>query len=696
MPTLRNKSTASGLIVRWTPHPDHDHPSTYQVTSRAKRFFKQLGYDVPTPGDEVSVPGPVCRPLRLLRDLHFESESQDDLDLQQTPELGYYSSSRLSEETLQHIREYIESHPAYSGTTRSQLASEVPGLSASQYEGREERGHVDVDNTTRVTTSCHGNYLLPGPFYLGRIVRTSNQGNAIMGVNDRQDLNLGRLPKAAIDSWSVGIEYEGPWAMCLTPQLWSSGYRSAATQYIGELTARTGLNGLERTLHIEDRTYDADIQNSEMDVYVAVTGHDLGIAYHGQWTIIIDSTLVTAGQRVHVQPVGSHGNVVIARPQRPTDETALTEGDTVSVDVDMIADNILAGVVDGELVIIPRDTPIAPKQIRVAIIDTTDEYAVGTVEALSPEHRPTNNDQPTLRNGTFTEYPNVPVAIPQFLTELDIDISLPISATFTDSVSVSATAITGPEAFAHGEELTANIQAWSSNGPILLKHGIPIVVENGRYLPDATLQVEIIEINDHFIRAEHVGIASSHTAESPMDALRSSQSLFKTGNLEEAVITSSAGIESCDRHSEPALWIELMIQEAVFLAATHIETNEFDAAITVLERRIDSLQTCPLPPQATISDAETELTTYRNVIESRQQLHHAHTLDDKVEKTQLIKNVKTQLITCVNELRRIQAADSVSERNQPPLLIDQLLTETSAEMLIVPTEVEDYLTTNQP
>lgn len=694
MPTLRNKSTDSGLIVRWTPHPEHNRPSTYQVTIRAKRFFKQLGYEAPTPGDEVKIPGPVCRPLRMLRDLHFESESNDDIDLQRTPELGFYSSSQFSEETLQEIRTYIESHPSYSGATQSKLSREVPGLAASPYEDREERRWVDLDNTTSITQSDEGDHILPHPLFLGKIVRNSNQGNTIMSVTDGHELNLGRLPKSAVDSWTVGIKYEGPWAMCLTPQLWSSGYRSTASQYLGELTARTGLNGLERSLQIEDRTYNTDIRNSELDVFVAITGHGLGIAYYGQWTIVIDSDLVTAGQRVHVKTEGAYGNVVISRPQRP-DKTSLTEGDTASVDVDLIAENILAGVADGKLVIIPRDTPITPKEIRVRIVETTEEYSVGTVEALSSDDRPTKGERPIIRNGEFHEYPEVPVDIPQFLTESDLDIRLKISEIFSDSVGVSVTDSTDRGEFSKGEEITAPIQACSSKGPILLKNDIPIVVENSRHLPDATIRAEVIEVKDDYIRAEHVGIESSYTVESPTDALALGQSLFNSGDLDEAVAISSAGIELCDPESDPTLWMDLMVQEAVFLAATNIEQDEFESAIDVLDRRIDSIQTSTLPNKANVSDAETELKTYQSVIECRQRMHRAQTVEDEVERTRLIKDVKTQLINRVEDLRRIhESADSSAKRPHPPRLIDHLLMEMSAEMLIVPSEVEDYLSTS--
>lgn len=145
MPTLRNATTRNGCFIRWKPHPDHGRPSTYQITNRGLRFLESLGYAVPQEGDEVEIPREICRPLRILGDLHFENEeSPGNVEIDQTPSIPSSSDVHLSPEEEAKLRKYIETHPRLTDEKETELS--------------EDLGRLESDSDVQLETG-----LQPGP-----------------------------------------------------------------------------------------------------------------------------------------------------------------------------------------------------------------------------------------------------------------------------------------------------------------------------------------------------------------------------------------------------------------------------------------------------------------------------------------------------------------------------------------------------
>jgi hypothetical protein len=108
--TLRNKTTSEGVIVRWKSHPDLNSPKTYQVKKGAVSFLADLGYKVPTPGDETELPSDVCHPLRLLEDLYFMSGGSGNTSGKQIKKIDEGYSETLSEAQRKKLEKYVEGH----------------------------------------------------------------------------------------------------------------------------------------------------------------------------------------------------------------------------------------------------------------------------------------------------------------------------------------------------------------------------------------------------------------------------------------------------------------------------------------------------------------------------------------------------------------------------------------------------------
>lgn len=687
MPTLRNKTTAEGIIVRWKPHPRHNRPSTYQVSPRAVSFLENLGYKVSQPGDEVTIPPQICRPLRLLGDLYFESGSQDDIDLENQPSPSYYSASTLSKDQLSQLRSYVESHPSYIGGLREGLQNELTDLPGSEDDTDISRPRLEPQSRS-VRYASDGRILPPEPFYIGKIDRISNNKNAIVSTTEQTEVNLGRLPKSVVGEWTVCIEYRGVWTMCLTPQLWSDGYRSDARDYIGKLEELTGLAGLNRILNIQRRQYHKDISDAEMDVHVYAAGHGLGIAYHGEWTIIIDSELITTGDRVHVSIEDSYGNVAIATPHRPRDASALSVGDQVNLEVSKIGQNFLVGSCDGELLVVPRETEVAPEEIQVAVTESCEKYAIGTVQALEENARPSVQEDIDIEGEMSEKYPGIPVSVPEVPGQSLAKLKLPVATVNTDSVSVSARAFQDQDLFTRDTTITSPIVEWIQDSVILHKYNVPVLVPGVRYVPGMSVKARPKKFEDGYVEAEFEEFDLPETPQSFGDGINQGNSKLREGEYSEAVSIFTVTVEMTNLEKEPSYWVDAIIHEILASTEFTLTDKGIEEALEVLEIRIKSVEENDRLSESLRRTACDELNSYRLMIETTQRLQKADQADDRSEAASIRSAAKSLLTEAVEYLTNLA---SLSGRERPHWLIKDQLKRTADQMLLLSPSVKNYL-----
>lgn len=686
MPTLRNKTTGSGVIIRWKPHPKHSRPSTYQVTSRARSFFKELGYDVPAPGDQVKVPHQVCRPLRLLGDLYFESSTQDELNLGNPPTSRYYNSPSVSEEELHQIRSYVESHPSYIGGLRTGLNKELPSFSESEPTEAEPRPLIKPD-TENIRTTSAGRILLPDPFYLGKVDRKSNRGNAILSTASGREVNLGRLPKSIVGKWTVGVEYRGTWTMCLTPQLWSDGYRSDARKYLNELEQLTGLDGLQKILKIDSRRYDRDLTDIELGVFVAFAGHGLGVAYHGEWTIIIDSELVTAGQRVNVKIESVYGEIAIAAPRPLQDESELIEGTRIDLNISKVGKNLLVGVYDGTLVTVQRETSVSPDWISLVITAVHGSYVSGSLSALDDSVRPSEGDLVEVCEGELRNYPMIPVSLPDIPLDESVLVCLAVSRVNTDSVNVSVDLLDDLGVLKRNRIVSSSDQYWTPQGLVVLMNKIPILVTNARYLPGIPIRVRLTEFRDECLVAEFVKYELLEPPESVEAGINLGNEYLRRGDSSKALQTFAAVTELIDLDEDQETWSTVIVQEVLSLTAAPIDGGEFEEALRLLDIRRSDLKEEALSEE--LRDRVCgELTAYQFIVQALAQLAAIAGTDDGMEQTTRRLAAKEDIVAAVEKLNEISGQPA---KRNPHWMIHERLKEATDGLLLPPQSAKKYL-----
>lgn len=147
--------------MRWKPHPNHNRPSTYQVSDNAVSILSDLGYEVPLRGNEAEIPWSICRPLRVLGDLHFKSENRNHIDTSNIKEVKNTSVHDLTESQEKKFKSYLIDHRNYSD---SALNVRKRNLSSSVSSGTDsEIGEGDKITKTvdRISSSGNGIIQLP-------------------------------------------------------------------------------------------------------------------------------------------------------------------------------------------------------------------------------------------------------------------------------------------------------------------------------------------------------------------------------------------------------------------------------------------------------------------------------------------------------------------------------------------------------
>ena len=233
MATLRNKTGSEGVIVLWKPYPDHGRPSTYQVTDRAVSLFGNLGFKVPNSGDEVDIPWDICRPLRVLGDLHFKSETQGEVEIEDIGNVGEDYAQDLSEEQRQHLKEYISSHRNYQGVD-GQLSDEMRSMSF---------GDSTTNNPNKIDTST----IQEGDKLTAKIDRVNSSGNGIIDTI-QSHINIGPVKQGA-EGEEVEIEMVTDiFAICITEEIRGENYEKEFWKVAPDDFHKYGMEAIDSTI----------------------------------------------------------------------------------------------------------------------------------------------------------------------------------------------------------------------------------------------------------------------------------------------------------------------------------------------------------------------------------------------------------------------------------------------------------------
>lgn len=678
MATLRNKSTDRGSIVRWKPHPDHTRPSTYQVEPSAISLLEDLGYEVPTPGDEAEVPWQVCRPLRILGDLHFENEHLGSVD---TSDIAIHTDSAgitLSAEQRRVLRKYIESHPRYEAETRRELS--IGGGDDSS----DIQSTGPTDDRVDGPAVDHDDYpgIIPDrSVYIAKIHRYSNQGNAMCApVEGGSERNLGDLPKSLAEEWTLCADYASDnIALCLTPQRWPSSYREMVRRNLSDLGERTGFGSLDPLLNIHDRDTPAELEPEPVSVWVSIAKDRYGIAYEGPWTVVVVGRLVTSGTRVDVEIVDRYDRVVIARPTIISGDERLDERDEILAGVEAVDKDRIVGTFQSRYVEIPNSGYTPGNRIRVGLEDVSPSQITGSVRALDRSDRPEAGEIVAVQDDMLVTYPYVPVAVPKGLPETNEELHLGVVSVDKAGVSVSVRARRDDYEWSVGDRLTHVFDAAGCLDGWFVYDGLPIRVEGQTPYPGVPLEVEITGFTDDYVTASVIRNIVDPDLGADVD------SLVTTGTD-----------ELVDGRREVAL--EYFIR-ARGVAENSVEATRTSTLATIVAcDQILDQQGPELAHRycvAVADSAEVSLGPHadalRHVLESAWAVERATEAKEKIAATGYRADAKNALQNGVEVLRAVDMSDGDSDAPRVFEIIDQIMESVADEILSPSSSVRAYL-----
>lgn len=684
MATLRNKTTERGSIIWWKPHPDHTRPSTYQVEPSALSLLREMGYEAPDAGDEIEVPWQVCRPLRILGDLHFEDEQPGKVDTSDITMPTGSVGSPLSERERELLREYIQTHPRYEPETRRQLS--IDGADGSS--DTQPAVHGDEGAESTATDDFTGPGIIPDTgISVGTIHRYSNNSNAMFAPEEgSKERNVGDLPRSLKGEWTICADYAGDnIGLCLTPQLWTSSYRKMVRRNVDELADRTGFGSLRPLLNIRDRADPAELGEDPVSVRVAIAKDGFGIGYKGPWTVVVLGELVTSGTRIDVQIIDRYDHVVIARPAITAEDDELAAGDVLLVGVEEVQRDRIVGTYQSRYVEVPNSGYAPGNRIRIGLQDVSPSQITGTVTALDRSERPEEGDVVTVQDHTLVDYPYVPVAVPDDLPETDRELQLGVVSVDTAGVSLSCRARRDNYQRSVGDRLVHEFGPEECLDTWFVDDGMPINIEGTTPYPGIPIELEIIDFDDGYVCAEAV----RHAVDSGTDD--NFRSLVATGTDRLADGQRNAALEHFVRATEVATTpadAGTSRTMATIVACDQILHHQGpETAHRYCVSAGKSL--CSTPPSLD-SALENHVEGLQHILRAAWLVKRANEATEKLEATRHRADAKEALVDGIEMLR---ASDITSVEGEPRAvfeIVDRIVDEVSDDILSLPTSVKDY------
>ncbi len=684
MATLRNKSTDEGTIIRWTPHPEHSRPSTYQVTSDAVEFLASLGYSVPHAGDESEIPWEICRALRALGDLYFKSENPGEVTFDSADEQADSSLVALSDDQRDALVEYIEQHPNHTEELHSELMDETGTTTGDDTGGTSVKRQLETQGEKPV--KARSGIIPHKHVQIGRIHRFSSSNNAMIDpIGGDGEQNIGKIPKYFEGEWTINARY-GSMGICLTPQLWSSDYRNQFRKHIDELERRIDITPLRGLLGIEQRSSPAKIDYDSTSVYILVSGFRFGIGYKGPWTVVVLSNLVTHGGEVVVEITDEYGKVLIGKPTTKSIASTVSTGDEIVVDVVRVGHNRIIGSYRSNYVEIPRTSANPCSKIKISVTDVRSDRIRGTVSDLSEESRPSVGDEISLVDGEAPEYPHLPIIVPDSLPATVMELRLGVAEVLSDGIRVSVASRGEHAPVVKNQVLTETYSKVESEPYLSIQNGFPIQIEGVRHLPGHPIDFRVTEFTEGFVAAIFTGASTTEPViREYSEHVQSGINYFAQGQITEATEQFIYAIEVATTAEENALAQALEIYS---LSRKLLEEADIDEAISFCKTRLtlwtqeSGLENSPF--HSDVQAIEPVLSALNSTIKLER-------TDDREEQVILRRELKDKLSVAVNRLSN--GAWQSASYDMEPLMgwINEIIIESADRLILVPDPVEEYI-----
>lgn len=669
------------------------------MTQRAQTFLSKIGIEVSQPGDETDIPWEVCRPLRLLGDLHFKSESPGSVDTGSIGRSSYSLGKWLPPQHKEQFRGYIQSHPNFTADARRQLRGDVESLSKT-FEQSEN--HTKQDSTGTVPDADEVPSVADADFIkIGQVNRFSNAGNAMVTVDSQIEYNASRLPDLSIGCWMVMTPVRGSYNLCLTPQLWDDEYRESFRNNIKYFEQKTGFDDLGGIQRIWPRSGEKDLEDAVLDVTVIAVRDGIGLAYKGPHTVLVESIGLAPETRLSVQIEETWGAVARARPHLGTGEEATEIGE--AVDVELIGENKYGtwGRTKTELIHLPKDFVPVSDRVRVGVSTRAESHLVGSIASLPDSERPVEGEEVVIQNGKLSDYDGLPVRLPSKCPVLETEYRLVVTE-ITENAVCAEHSPDLPSAISIGDAITVTPQRWAAEEAEAVIAEAPVRIETPRYLPGQELEATISRVSDAGVRAQFERVVSEDQEDGD-----SFESRFKhaVGHLRAesygaattAFATAVDAFESSDIEG-PNTLSQARFGELLSFAAAQCAAGDPEVAMRKLDAQLD--HNAEHPP---ISAVQQEVEALKSAVEVHQYLQGIDEMGSS-EATEMRSKARKAATTAVEQFDAVQQSmatgtepddsgrnwRSLAEQPYPHPVIRQLLHTAIEEMLIAPSSTSAY------
>lgn len=693
MATLRNKTTEDGTIVRWAPHPNHNRPSTYQVTPRALKFLKEIGIKAPSPGDESDISWDICQPLRFLGDLHFKSESSDSVDTSTVGRSSHTLGKNLTQSQRKQLRSYIESHPNYSADAKRQLRGDVKKLprDTPDKSGENDSDNTDVDipKLGDVPSVEETQFI-----NIGKIKQFTKNGGALQYSESGSVYNVSKLPAYSEHEWIVSTPIHDGYHLCVTPQTWDDRYRSQFRRKVDTFEERSGFKNLGRIQRIQTRPNPKSIEDSVLDVTVIAVQDGIGLAYKGPHTIVVEAPVLVPETRITVKILETWGNVARARPYIDTESTVV-EGDVVNISVQGDTPHRTWATAENRLVQLPSDYVAPTENQRIGIDEISEYYMTGSVAALPQDERPTVGETVTVQNGVLQDYDGLPLNLPSGCPVVTEPYRVVVTEVTDGTINVAFDKTLAPE-YEIGETLTVEPLRWSANAAEGVASRSPVRIENARYLPDEDLKARITGFTPEGIRADFEEVSSETEPVAPAKLVKNGAEQLRLRNFEQATrhfiqaVDGFANSKQAENHQAGVS----EYYELLSFAAAHFQNNEYDTAL----RKLESGTT-----RQAFDILEDELAILVNIFEIAKLIQEI----DRTESTEATayrsdaRRLSKQIVKECTEVQNTTPDSALvdesamipseSDRLFPHPVIIQIFCDVVDQLLMAPSSVKTYL-----
>ncbi|WP_155120441.1 HNH endonuclease signature motif containing protein [Haloprofundus marisrubri] len=607
----------------------------------------------------------------------------------------------LKSEYRYRLRRYIETHPGYISHAKRQLQGDVKSLSNLVSDQDEETHDNSSTGTTEVsplTDPLTSRSVSEVDFIqIGQITRFSNAHNAMVESRAGKERNIAGFPSEAEGDWVAITPGRGSFYLCLSPQSWDENYRDHFRRNAEYYEKLTGFDNLRNIQRIYSRSGKWLSTNSITKVTIIAVREDIGLAYKGPHTVIVESPGVQPETGLTVEIKETWGTIARAKPCTGNSEEPKV-GETITVSNIVESEGVCWGTTNGQLVRLPVSFRSQSGTFQVGVKERFNDYLVGSVRSLSRNERPTVGEEVTVRNGQLVEYDSIPTEFPTGIPILEDSYQLEVVAVNNSGARVEFKKHIAKN-HCVGEDIIVDPQRWGPDTAEAVKSHCPVIVKNSRYLPREMLRATITEFSKVGIIAEFTDVESAEdlSRQNPEELFEKGIQQLSNRDYSDATTTFAVALDTYENSekSDNKTTGQLRFYECLSFAADQCQRDCIDPALRKLRTQFG-------PSISVGSVMRNEIEALRLSLKVNQmigQLDKCNSAQATSNRSIARKHAKEAIDEFESIRHKTQSSNSAkgsensfleNDRQYPHPVIKWILYTAAEDLLIAPASVTEY------